>query len=176
MIINNVDGITVLYAEGTNKITNSERSFFSNFIYLGGNDNAENYTEVHKAVWKNFVDDDSTDIDILNEKVKTLEEDNEVLKKENLSLLRGHFDLDFRVFELEWMLEDMFSSNYSIKAMKSIVDSPASNQYVMAKKIIEAGSYKRTDIEYKLGRYLDKNVITKDEYDELIILMNTYDI
>ena len=67
MIINSVDGITVLYAEGTNKITNSERSFFSNFIYLGSNDNTENYTEVPKALWKNFVDDDSTDIDILNE-------------------------------------------------------------------------------------------------------------
>ena len=111
MIINNVDGITVLYAEGTNKITNSERSFFSNLVYLGNNDNIENYTEVPKDVWKNFVDDDYTDIDILNEKVKTLEEDNEILKKENLSLLGYRSDLEFRVFKLERMLEDMFSSN-----------------------------------------------------------------
>lgn len=94
MIINNVDGITVLYAEGTNKITNSERSFFSNFIYLGSNDNAENYTEVPKDVWRNFIEDKSTDFDILQEKIS--DNNSMIANLEELLL-----DTDFRLMCLE---------------------------------------------------------------------------
>ena len=55
MIIENRNGLTVLYAEGTNKITNQKRSFFSDLIYLGKSDSADNYVEVEKNIWKNFV-------------------------------------------------------------------------------------------------------------------------
>ena len=33
MIIENRDGLSVLYAEGDNKITNTERTLFTNMIY-----------------------------------------------------------------------------------------------------------------------------------------------
>ena len=43
MIIDNSKGLNKLLAEEGKKITNSERSFFSDFIYLGKNDSPDNY-------------------------------------------------------------------------------------------------------------------------------------
>ena len=74
MIIENRDGLTILYAEGTNKITNQKRSFFTNLIYLGKNDSVDNYVEVEKDIWKNFVEITNPDIEDLKENLKTLNE------------------------------------------------------------------------------------------------------
>lgn len=62
MLIESKNGLTVLYAEGTKKITNSEKTFFSDFIYLGKNDSADNYEEVDRDIWKNFVREENPDI------------------------------------------------------------------------------------------------------------------
>ena len=45
MIIKETSTITMLCADEGKKITNSERSFFSDFIYLGKNDYAYNYVK-----------------------------------------------------------------------------------------------------------------------------------
>ena len=74
MIIENRNGLTVLYAEGTNKITNQKRSFFSDLIYLGKGDSADNYVEVEKNIWKNFVKITDPDIEDLKGNLKTLDE------------------------------------------------------------------------------------------------------
>ena len=74
MIIENRDGLTILYAEGTNKITNLERSFFSDLIYLGKSDSVDNYVEVEKDIWKNFVEITDPDLEDLKENLKTLDE------------------------------------------------------------------------------------------------------
>lgn len=90
MIIENKDGLTVLYAEGTNKITNAERNFFSDFIYLGINDSTENYEEVPRIVWRNFIDDNrfiENEIEDITTNIGTLED---VL-----------IDTDFRLMLLE---------------------------------------------------------------------------
>ena len=59
MIIENRNGLTILYAEGTSKITNKKRTMFSDCIYLAKNDKAENYEEVPKDIWRIFVKDDT---------------------------------------------------------------------------------------------------------------------
>ena len=74
MIIENRNGLTVLYAEGNNKITNQKRSFFSDLIYLGKGDSIDNYVEVEKNIWKNFVKITDPDIEDLKENLKTLDE------------------------------------------------------------------------------------------------------
>ena len=74
MIIENRNGLTVLYAEGTNKITNKKRSFFSDLIYLGKGDSVDNYVEVEKNIWKNFVKITDPDLEDLKENLKTLGE------------------------------------------------------------------------------------------------------
>ena len=43
MIIDNSNGLTRILADEGKKITNKDRSFFSDFIYLGKNDSPDNY-------------------------------------------------------------------------------------------------------------------------------------
>ena len=74
MIIENRDGLIILYSEGTNKITNKNRTLYSNIIYLGKNDSADNYEEVSKDIWKNFVEVIDEDLEDAKERLKTLEE------------------------------------------------------------------------------------------------------
>ena len=94
MIVENLNGLTVLHAEGSNKITNAERSFFTDMIYLGKNDNVENYQEVPRDIWKHFIEDKSTDFDILQEKIN--DNNSMITNLEELLL-----DTDFRLMCLE---------------------------------------------------------------------------
>ena len=90
MIVENKDGLTIIYAEDeNNKITNSQRTFFSDFIYLGKFDSVDNYEEVPRYIWKQFVKDDNPtlngvveDIQELQEKTNTLSETSEVLTEQ----------------------------------------------------------------------------------------------
>lgn len=72
MIIDNSNGLIRLLAEEGKKITNSERSFFSDFIYLGKNDSPDNYVEVGREIWKHFIIEENPDIVELQEQVKDL--------------------------------------------------------------------------------------------------------
>ena len=116
MIVENKDGLTIIYAEDENKITNSQRTFFSDFIYLGKFDSVDNYEEVPRYIWKQFVKDDNPtlngaieDIQELQEKTNTLSEMTDVVmyavaesdeKHEDMTdlLLFGISDM-FTVFE-----------------------------------------------------------------------------
>lgn len=116
MIVENKDGLTVIYAEDENKITNSQRTFFSDFIYLGKFDSVDNYEEVPRSVWKQFIKDNNPtlngaieDIQELQEKTNTLSEMTDVVmyavaesdeKHEDMTdlLLLGISDM-FTVFE-----------------------------------------------------------------------------
>lgn len=93
MIIENSNGMTVLYAEGTNKITNKDKSFFSDMVYLGINDNVNNYEEVTRDIWKNFIEIPS-DYDIIEAEIGDL--------KSNQYLLEDCLiDTDYRLLILE---------------------------------------------------------------------------
>ena len=94
MIIQNINGVVYLYAEGSNKITNIERNFFTDIICLGKNANISNYQEVPREIWKHFVEDLPTDFDILQEKIS----DNNLMIVNLEELL---LDTDFRLMCLE---------------------------------------------------------------------------
>ena len=64
MIIENLNGLIRLVAEGDNKITNSKRDFYTDFVYLGKNDSIDNYEEVTSDVWKHFVEGEIPDNEI----------------------------------------------------------------------------------------------------------------
>ena len=72
MIIENLNGLTILYAEENNKLTNLEMTFFSDFIYLGKNDSPDNYKEVGREIWKHFIEEENPDVVELQEQVKDL--------------------------------------------------------------------------------------------------------
>lgn len=94
MIVENINGMTVLYSEGNNKITNAERTIFVDYIYLGKNDSINNYQEVPREIWKHFIEDSDTDFDILQEKIS--DNSSMIANLEELLL-----DTDFRLMCLE---------------------------------------------------------------------------
>ena len=94
MIVENINGMTVLHSEENNKITNSERTIFVDYIYLGKNDSINNYQEVPREIWKHFIEDNDTDFDILQEKISY--NSSMITNLEELLL-----DTDFRLMCLE---------------------------------------------------------------------------
>ena len=60
-VIDNGKIIKILAEEGK-KITNKDRSFFSDFMYLGKNDSPDNYEEVGREIWKHFIEDPNPDV------------------------------------------------------------------------------------------------------------------
>ena len=94
MIIEDKNGLVRLLADENKKITNKDRSFFSDFIYLGKNDSPDNYEEVGREIWKHFIEDNDTDFDILQEKIS--DNNSMITNLEELLL-----DTDFRLMCLE---------------------------------------------------------------------------
>ena len=90
MIVENLNGLIILHSENECKITNSERSFFSDFIYLGKNDSIDNYQEVTKDIWKHFIEEENPDVKELKEQIKDLREDRDNLE---MVLLDTNFKL-----------------------------------------------------------------------------------
>ena len=96
MIIENFKGITRIFADEGKKITNKDRSFFSDFIYLGKNDSPDNYEEVPYEVWGHFVEDEipKNKVEELQQQINILQED-----KENLEFVL--LDTNFRLTCME---------------------------------------------------------------------------
>lgn len=88
----------------------------------------------------------------------------------DLDLMSQQFDLDFRIFEIETTLD--IPTTLNLKGAKNM----AMTVFQQAQTLILAGKYDREDMEYKLKRYLDKNRITKTEYDELISMMDAQEL
>ena len=90
MIIENCKEMTRIFADEGKKITNKDRSFFSDFIYLGKNDSVNNYEEVGREIWKHFVEEENPDVNELKEQIKDLQADRDNLE---MVLLDTNFKL-----------------------------------------------------------------------------------
>ena len=90
MTVDNYKGIVRIFADEGKKITNKDRSFFSDFIYLGKNDSPDNYKEVGREIWKHFIEEENPDVNELKEKIKDLQED-----RDNLEMVL--LDTDYRL-------------------------------------------------------------------------------
>ena len=94
------------------------------------------------------------------------DEELEELQKENIYLLSTTFELDFRLFELEWLIEDATKTKLGDRG-KTITLT----QYEMAKKLILLGAYDRFSMKYKLDKYKNRGIITEEQYNELNEMM-----
>ena len=90
MIIDNANGLIRMLADEGKKITNKDRSFFSDFIYLGKNDSPDNYEEVGREIWKHFIEEENPGVKELQEQIKDLQEDRNNLE---MVLLDTNFKL-----------------------------------------------------------------------------------
>lgn len=99
MKVVNSDKFIKIAADEGKKITNANRDFFSDYVYLSKNDSADNYEEVGREIWKHFIEDKPTDFDILQEKIS--DNNSMITNLEELLL-----DTDFRLMCLEMFIED----------------------------------------------------------------------
>lgn len=112
------------------------------------------------------------------QQIEILEKENQVLSNElelaitsseqnDGELLAQSFELDFRMMEVESALNLPMAATFQLggKAM-------AMTPYDMAKKLILASNYERSDMERKLDVYVSKKRMTEVERQELIQLMN----
>ena len=74
MQIINKNNLVKLLADEGKKLTNKDRSFFTDFIYLGKNDSTDNYEEVPRAIWKHFIEDPNPDVVELQAQTKDINE------------------------------------------------------------------------------------------------------
>lgn len=90
MQIINKNNLTKILADEGKKITNKDRSFFADFIYLGKNDSPDNYEEVGREIWKHFIEEENPDVNELKEQIKDLQADRDNLE---MVLLDTNFKL-----------------------------------------------------------------------------------
>ena len=72
-VVNSDKFIKIVADEGT-KITNANRDFFSDYVYLSKNDSADNYEEVGREIWKHFIQDPNPDVVELQAQTKDINE------------------------------------------------------------------------------------------------------
>ena len=101
MIIDNTNGLIKMLADDGKKITNKNRSFFTDFIYLGKNDSTDNYDEVGREIWKHFITEENPDIKEMQNQIKDLKEETQALKEENMMLGDILLDTDYRLLQIE---------------------------------------------------------------------------
>lgn len=101
MIIDNTNGLIKMLADDGKKITNKNRSFFTDFIYLGKNDSPDNYDEVGREIWKYFITEENPDIKEMQNQIKDLKEETQALKEENIMLGDILLDTDYRLLQIE---------------------------------------------------------------------------
>ena len=170
MIIEDKNGLVRLLADENKKITNKNRSFFTDFIYLGKNDSPDNYEEVGREIWKHFVEDKSTDFDILSEMIEDC--NSSILQLEEL-----YIQTDFKLLLLNLRSEDLgrqvspISSKDNLNMLNHtmIVDSKI---YELLKKKITRNAYStRESMQVMLDVYYFSERITETEYEELTELL-----
>ena len=132
MLIENKDGLTIIYAEGTNKITDSSRTFFTDYMYLAKNDLPSKYEEVSKDIWKNFVKITDPDLEDLKGNLKTLDEKVDSNKTEldatNLSqdeMILSSMDAIAENYETSLTIQDINNTQDELilSTMESVADS-----------------------------------------------------
>ena len=162
--------IKVLVADEGKKITNSERTFFSDFIYLGKNDSPDNYVEVGREIWKHFIEDKSTDFDILQEKIN--DNNSMITNLEELSL-----DTDFQLLLLDIRVEDLENtsspilSKYGLSMVNHISIGDDKMYDLLKKRIIRNTYTSKEDMQEMLDIYYFAGRIKAEQYEELTLLL-----
>ena len=137
--------IKVLSADEGKKITNSEWSFFSDFIYLGKNDSNNNYVEVGREIWKQFVKEENPDIIELTARTENLQSDIQTLNEaQNMNL------------ETDDMLMSAIAESFeSHEVMMDVMLCAIDEMYQLIAPVMEANE----EICVTMG--LDTNILNK---------------
>ena len=145
MIIEDLNGLTRLIADEGKKITNKDRSFFSDFIYLGKNDSADNYEEVGREIWKHFIEEENPDVRELQNITNDIKEDVQTLNEaQNANL------------ETDDMLMSAIAESFeSHEVMMDVMLCAIDEMYQLITPVMEA------DEEICVTMGLDANILNK---------------
>ena len=94
MKIVNSDKFIKIVADEGKKITNANRDFFSDYVYLSKNDSPDNYEEVGREIWKHFIKEENPDIIEMMAQIKDLQDANDELGELFL-------ETDYRLLKLQ---------------------------------------------------------------------------
>lgn len=111
----------------------------------------------------------------------TLEERVISLESNSLDIVATTWDMDYRVCEIEWALEDsgilvVAQAVQAFNLKNKGVGTMALSRYEQAKIMILGGAYVRETLERQLTTYLRRGYLTQAEYDELIALMDAHEL
>ena len=101
MQIINKNNLTRILADDGKKITNKDRSFFADFIYLGKNDSPDNYEEVGREIRKHFIEEENPDVVELRARLEDTNRDIIRLREDSINQEECLLDTDFRLVTLE---------------------------------------------------------------------------
>lgn len=126
--------------------------------------------------------EDNEDVIVINygvsSKGKTLNNRVSSLEDNSVNLIATTWDMDYRVCELEWALEDsgILVATQAINLRIGGERTMALSRYEQAKIMILGGAYVRETLERQLGNYLKRGYLIEEEYDELIALMDAREL
>ena len=83
------------------------------------------------------------------------------------NLVSTTWDMDYRLFELEWMLYECMPVSVNLEEMFNVRRSGTS-RFEQAKIMILGGAYSDATLRKQLGTYLSRGIITQEEYDEIL--------
>ena len=113
--------------------------------------------------------------------IPTVEERVASLEVNSIDIVATTWDMDYRVCEIEWALEDsgilvvtQVAQTFNLKSKG--VGTMALSRYQQAKIMILGGAYVRETLERQLTTYLRREYLTQTEYDELIALMDAREL
>ena len=112
------------------------------------------------------------------EKQQTLSNRVSSLEVNSVNLVATTWDMDYRVCEIEWALEDsgILVATQAINLKSGVERTVALSRYEQAKIMILGGAYVRETLERQLTTYLRRGYLTQTEYDELIALMDAREL
>lgn len=111
----------------------------------------------------------------------TLEERVISLESNSLDIVATTWDMDYRVCEIEWALEDsgilvVAQAAQAFNLKNKVVGTMALSRYEQAKIMILGRAYVRETLERQLTTYLRHEYLTQTEYNELIALMDAREL
>lgn len=183
LIVNFNKNIALMKSYGFKEVIDNKPSYDNTTQYLS----VSGYVENENNVIINYVvnEIETSKEPTLEEKVEELETKNEELKQMDNELVATSWDMDFRMCEIEWALEDlgigqeistMSLENNIIKNTKGSVSNMALTRFEQAKIMIIGGVYNKETLTKQLTTYLNRGYLTQEEYDELIALMEAKDL
>lgn len=111
--------------------------------------------------------------------INQLADENSELKKRDNILVARTWDLDFSLNEVEWKLGEILNrpdSKFNTEFLRGTLSNVSLSKYEQAKILINSGVFIKENLIKQLTVYFNRNLLTQEEYNELVSLMENNEI